>query len=144
MFTGAMMSFRRSALGSLRHDARYRGASVGEDVDLCWALGRRGARLAIVTDAHIVHNRAPRAAARPEEAQIAAWGFLSAKHLPRTFAVRAAFAWYVVGVFVGAAIVAACERTLAPLHSALAGLRALRTDHAGSSFLGPAVDRSRA
>ncbi len=143
MFTGAMMSFRRSALGGLRHDARYRGASVGEDVDLCWALGRRGARLAIVTDAHIVHNRAPRPAVRPEEAQIAAWGFLSAKHLPRTFGVRVAFAWYVVGVFAGATTVAVRDRTLAPLHSALAGLRALRTDHAGSSFLAPAVDRSR-
>jgi GT2 family glycosyltransferase len=139
MFTGAMMSFRRSALGTLRHDPRYRGASVGEDVDLCWSLWRRGARLAIATDARIVHDRAPRPSARPEEAQIAAWGFLYRKHLPRTLPNRLAFGWYVVGVFVGAAVNGLGERSLAPLRSALAGLRALRTDHADSTFLGPAV-----
>jgi GT2 family glycosyltransferase len=137
MFTGAMMSFRRSALGGARHDARYRGASIGEDVDLCWTLWRRGARLALATDAHIVHDRAPRPAARPEEAQIAAWGFLYRKHLPRTLATRLAFGWYVTGVFAGAAVNAVLTRRLDPLRSALAGLRALRTDHAGSHFLAP-------
>jgi GT2 family glycosyltransferase len=139
MFTGAMMSFRRSALGALRHDPRYRGASIGEDIDLCWSLWRRGARLAIATDARIVHNRAPRPAARPEEAQIAAWGFLYHKHLPKTPGTRLAFAWYVVGVFAGAVVNALAEGSMAPLRSALAGVRALRTDHAGSTFLGPAV-----
>ncbi|HEU4370451.1 MAG TPA: glycosyltransferase family 2 protein [Methylomirabilota bacterium] len=139
MFTGAMMSFRRSALGGVRHDARYRGASIGEDVDLCWSLWRRGARLALVTDAHIVHNRAPRPSARPEEAQIAAWGFLYRKHLPKTPPIRLAFGWYVVGVFVGALVKAVAECSLDPLRSAAAGVRALRSDHAGSQFLGPAV-----
>ena len=62
MFTGAMMSFRRSALAGVRLDARFRGASVGEDVDLCWSVGARGGRLAISVDARIVHNRAPRPA----------------------------------------------------------------------------------
>jgi GT2 family glycosyltransferase len=145
MFTGAMMSFRRTALDGIRHDARYRGASVGEDIDLCWALGRRGGRLAIVTDARIVHNRAPRPAVRPEEAMIAAWGFLYRKHLPKTLATRAAFGWYVTGVFVGAAINTLSTRTLAPLRSACAGVRALRTDFAGSSFLaaGGATARAR-
>jgi len=137
MFTGAMMSFRRSALGEVRHDPRYRGASIGEDIDLCWTLGRHGARLAIATDARIVHARAPRPASRPEEAQIASWGFLYDKHLPKTLATRLAFAWYVTGVLVGAAVAAVLQRTLAPLRSATAGLRALRTDHAGSTFLAP-------
>lgn len=144
MFTGAMMSFRRDALGGIRHDARYRGASVGEDIDLCWALGRRGGRLAIATDARIVHNRAPRPAVRPEEAMIAAWGFLYRKHLPKTLATRAAFAWYVTGVFVGATIAALANRTLAPLRSARAGARALRTDFAGSSFLSASSTHARA
>jgi GT2 family glycosyltransferase len=137
MFTGAMMSFRRHALEGIRHDARYRGASVGEDIDLCWTLWRRGGRLAIATDARIVHDRAPRPAARPEEAQISAWGFLYRKHLPRTPANRLAFAWYVVGVFVGALVNGAFERSLEPWRSALAGVRALRTDHADSAFLSP-------
>jgi GT2 family glycosyltransferase len=135
MFTGAMMSFRRQALEGLRHDVRYKGASVGEDIDLCWTLWRRGARLAIVTDAHIVHNRAPRPARRPEEAQIASWGFLYQKHLPRTPGIRAAFAWYVVGIFVGALVNAAQERTLDPLRSAIAGVRSVWTNYADSNFL---------
>ena len=143
MFTGAMMSFRRTALGGLRHDARYRGASVGEDIDLCWTLGHRGARLAIATDARIVHNRAPRPDTRPEEAQIAAWGFLYQKHLPKTFPTRLAFAWYIAGVFVSAAINAVTNRTPAPLRSAMAGMRALRTNYAGSTFLAPPVDQRR-
>ena len=41
MFTGAMMSFRRAALRGVRFDSRYRGPSVGEDIDLCWSLGAR-------------------------------------------------------------------------------------------------------
>jgi GT2 family glycosyltransferase len=137
MFTGAMMSFRRSVLQDLRHDGRYRGASIGEDIDLCWALTRAGARLAIATDAHIVHNRAPRPATRPEEAMIASWGFLYEKHLPKTTATRLAFAWYITGVVVGAAVNALLERSLAPLRSALAGVRAVRSDYAGSTFLAP-------
>jgi len=137
MFTGAMMSFRRTVLDNLRHDARYRGASVGEDIDLCWALGQRGARLAIATDARIVHNRAPRPSVRPEQAQIAAWGFLYQKHLPKNLRTRAALAWYITGVFVSAAFYSVGGRTTAPLRSAWAGLRALRTDHANSTFLAP-------
>jgi GT2 family glycosyltransferase len=135
MFTGAMMSFRREALAGLRFDDRYRGASVGEDMDLCWSLWRRGRRLAIVTDARIVHDRAPRPARRPEEAQITSWGFLYDKHLPKTLATRALFAWYVLGVLAGAVVNSMLERTLDPLRSAVAGVRGLFTDYAGSTFL---------
>jgi glycosyltransferase involved in cell wall biosynthesis len=144
MFTGAMMSFRRAALDGIRYDARYRGASVGGDIDLCWTLGRRGGRLAIVTDARIIHTRAPRSAARSEEARIAAWGFLYRKHLPMTLATRAAFAWYVTGVFVSATVYTLVLRTPAPLRSAWAGLRARRTDFAGSSFLSASSAPARA
>jgi len=129
------LSFRRTALDGVRHDARYRGASVGEDIDLCWTLGRRGGRLAIATDARIVHNRASCSAARPEEAMIAAWGFLYRKHLPKTLGIRLAFAWYVIGVLVSSTVAALSLKTLDPLRSARAGLRALRTDFAGSPFL---------
>ena len=55
-----MIAIRRRALGSIRFDRRYRGASLGEDVDLSWALRSRGWRLAIATDAHVIHRRAPR------------------------------------------------------------------------------------
>jgi hypothetical protein len=60
--------------------------------------------------------------------------------VPQTLATRLAFAWYVTGVFVGATLNTVTERTLAPLRSAIAGLRALRTDYAGSTFLSSAAD----
>ena len=59
MFTGAMMSFRRTALSAFRNDPRNGGTSIGGDIDLSWALWRQGASLAIATDAHIVQDSAP-------------------------------------------------------------------------------------
>ena len=137
MFTGALMSFRRSALAGVRHDGRYRAASVGEDVDLCWSLVGRGARLAIATDARIVHNKAPRPVRRPEEAQLTSWAFLYDKHVRKTPATKLAFAWFVVGVVLGGVNAAVRTRSWAPLRSVWAGLRGVRNDYAGSTFLAP-------
>jgi len=137
MFTGALMSFRRDALRGLRHDARYRGASTGEDIDLCWAVIAHGGRLAIATDAHITHNKAPRPARRPEEALLTSWAFLYDKHVRKTPTTQLAFAWFTFGVIVGGMYAALRERSWAPLQSVRAGLHGLRTDYAGSTFLGP-------
>jgi GT2 family glycosyltransferase len=141
MFTGAMMSFRRAAVGSLRFDRRYCGPSVGEDVDFCWTLGARGERLAIATDARIVHNRAPRPDVRPEEAIITSWGYLFYKHLPQTFTNRARFVWFLVGVALGGLRAAARERTWRPLRSVWSGLVSVTHDFDGSNFLMPAPRR---
>jgi GT2 family glycosyltransferase len=137
MFTGALMSFRRDALAGLRHDARYRAASVGEDIDLCWSLIAHGGRLAIATDARIVHNKAPRPARRPEEAVLTSWAFLYDKHVTKTPATQLAFAWFVVGVCLGALNAAVHTRSWAPFRSVQAGLRGVRNDYAGSTFLSP-------
>jgi hypothetical protein len=48
----------------------------------------------------------------------------------------------VTGVLVSSTVAALKVRTLDPLRSALAGLRALRTDFAGSSFLSAAAHGS--
>jgi GT2 family glycosyltransferase len=137
MFTGALMSFRREALDGLRHDARYRAASVGEDIDLCWSLVARGGRLAIATDARIVHDKAPRPPRRPEEAVLTSWAFLYDKHVPKTPMMRLAFAWFIVGVVISALNAALWTRSWAPLSSLWAGLRGVRNDYAGSTFLAP-------
>ena len=137
MFTGALMSFRRAALAGVRHDARYRAASVGEDIDLCWSVVARGGRLAIATDARIVHNKAPRPARRPEEAVLTSWAFLYDKHVPKTPSTRLAFAWFVVGVFAGAVNATLHTRSSAPFQSVWAGLRGVLNVYAGSSFLAP-------
>jgi GT2 family glycosyltransferase len=137
MFTGAMMSFRRAALGGLRYDGRYRAASVGEDIDLCWSLRSRGGRLAIALDARIAHNKAPRPARRPEEALLTSWAFLYDKHVPKTPSARLAFAWFVVGVLTGALYAAVRERTITPIISGIRGVRGVLSDYAGSTFLAP-------
>jgi GT2 family glycosyltransferase len=137
MFTGALMSFRRDALAGVRHDARYRAASVGEDVDLCWSLVARGGRLAITTDARIVHNKAPRPARRPEEALLTSWAFLYDKHVAKTPSTQLAFVWFVVGVILGAVGAAVRTRSWAPCRSVWSGLRGVRNDYAGSTFLAP-------
>jgi GT2 family glycosyltransferase len=137
MFTGALMSFRRDALADLRHDARYRAASVGEDIDLCWSLVARGRRLAIATDARIVHNKAPRPAKRLEEALLTSWAFLYDKHVAKTPTTQLAFVWFVVGVILGALNATVHTRSNAPLRSVWAGLRGVRNDYAGSTFLSP-------
>ena len=137
MFTGALMSFRRDALAELRHDARYRAASVGEDIDLCWSLVGRGGRLAIATDARIVHNKGPRPAKRLEEALLTSWAFLYDKHVPKTLATRLAFAWFMTGVVLSALHATVRTRSWAPLRSAWAGVQGVRSDYAGSTFLAP-------
>jgi GT2 family glycosyltransferase len=136
------MSFRADALAGLRHDARYRAASVGEDIDLCWSVGARGGRLAIAIDARIVHNKAPRPARRLEEALLTSWAFLYDKHVRKTPAARLAFGWFVAGVAIGALHAALVTRSWAPLASAWAGLRGVRSDYAGSSFLAPPAPAS--
>ena len=98
MLGAGMIAIRRTALVDIRFDARYRGASLGEDLDLSWALRARGGTLAIATDAHVIHRKAPRPASRHEEAMLASWGFVYAKHQPKTLANRLAFGWFVVGV----------------------------------------------
>lgn len=134
---GGMLAIRRAALGATRFDARYRAASLGEDVDLSWALARRGARLAIATDARVTHERPPRPDARYEEAILTSWGFVFDKHQPKTLTNRLAFTWFATGVALGALYAAVRRRSLAPLASLRAGLACRRRGYAGSRFLAP-------
>jgi len=60
--------------------------------------------------------------------------------VPQTLGTRLAFIWYVFGVFSGAAVNAVTERTFSPLRSSIAGVRALRNDYAGSTFLSSTAD----
>jgi len=134
---GGMLTVRRAALGATRFDPRYRAASIGEDIDLSWALARRGARLAIATDARVAHERPPRPAMRYEEATLTSWGFVFDKHQPKTLANRLAFAWFATGIALGALYATLRRRSLAPLASLRAGLACRRRGYAGSRFLAP-------
>jgi GT2 family glycosyltransferase len=137
MLGSGMLSIRRAALGTIRFDPRYRGTSLGEDIDLSWSLAARGGRLAIATDAHVVHDRAGQPDARWEEPLLTSWGFVVDKHRAPTLRIRAARAWFVAGVALAAAVASARARSLAPLRSLRAGLRNLRHGYEAATFLGP-------
>ena len=137
MLGAGMIAIRRSALADIRFDPRYRGASLGEDLDLSWALRARGGKLAIATDAHVIHRKAPRPASRHEEAMLTSWGFVYAKHQPKTLANRLAFAWFVAGVASTATVAALRARSLTPLRSVRAGLFNIHHDYSRCSFLTP-------
>src|SRR5258708_33364935 len=94
MLPGAIRSFRRAALAELRHAARYRAASLGEGIDLCWSLVGRGGRLAIATDAPIVHNKAPGPANLLKECLIISSAFLDGGHGAQTLATVLARVWF--------------------------------------------------
>jgi GT2 family glycosyltransferase len=135
---GGMLSIRRTALDGVRFDRRYRGASVGEDIDLSWSITRRGGQLAIAPDARVVHARAPRPTQRHEAAMLASWGFVVAKHRPATVGTRAALAWFAAGMALEAAVASLRGRSLAPLRSLRDGIAALLTDFRDVPFLAPA------
>lgn len=137
ILNGGLLTVRRAVLGPVRFDRRYRGASIGEDVDLSCSLTTRGARLAIAVDARVVHDRAPRPPIRHEEALLTSWGFVFDKHVPRTWRTRCLRGWFVAGVVLEAAVASLRQRTAAPLRSAAAGLWGLAHDYAGSPFLAP-------
>ena len=126
------MTFRREALAGAPRLALRRGVT-GEDIDLCWTLVGRGARLAIATDARIVHSRAPHLIARHGS-------YLTTGRTSDGTAERrptpASFAWYVTGVLVRRqAPRFASEPGAAGL--ALTGLQRVRNDYAGR-FSSPA------
>ena len=68
---------------------------------------------------------------------LASWGFVYAKHQPKTLANRLAFGWFVVGVATTAAIAALRSRSFTPLRSVRAGLFNIRNDYSRCSFLTP-------
>jgi GT2 family glycosyltransferase len=57
-FTGALMSFRSSAIRDVRFDANLKGASEGEDVDFCMHL-EPSAKLVIHPGARLAHKISP-------------------------------------------------------------------------------------
>jgi GT2 family glycosyltransferase len=57
-FTGALMSFRSSAIHDVRFDSNLKGASEGEDVDFCMHLDP-AAKLMIHPGARLVHKVSP-------------------------------------------------------------------------------------
>jgi len=125
-FTGALMSFRSSALSGVSFDdnldRNLKGVSDGEDVDFCYRLPR-GSRLVIAPAARLAHNHDPSGRLtdhwlrRHSRANI----FLFLKHWNKSQKSRLAYAWLWVGYFLAAFVGSLRRLSLEPWRSLLLG-----------------------
>src|SRR5438552_1688023 len=101
-FTGALMSFRASAVQDLRFDSNLTGAWV-EDIDFCLRLPT-GSKLVIAPQARLEHIRSPRG--RSSEHWLAAhaqWAnYLRRRHYYRGYRNQVAWNWLNAGYIVAA------------------------------------------
>lgn len=121
--TGALMSFRASAIRGLRFDENMRGVSEGEDVDFCCRLPA-GARLVICPRARLAHMKSPRGRAGDHALHRMVLGthFLYRKNWRRGIVNRFWFLWLNVGCALLATLASVHRRSLEPWHAFLAGI----------------------
>ena len=117
-FTGAVMSFRASAVRDLRFDTNLTGASIAEDIDLCARLPR-GTVLVVAPRARLFHKRSVlgRATAHwlDEHAQSSA--YMRRRNWNRGFIDDLCFAWLQVGYVVMATIGSMKRGSLEPFRA---------------------------
>jgi len=131
-FTGALMSFRASAIREMRFDPNLTGGSLAEDTDFCWRLPA-GAPLLIAPRARLVHNRSPQGRARDHwlRAHAQASYYLYERNLNYGIRNRIFFAWLKFGYAI--ALGATCAK-----RGSLEGWRALRVGRsAGRAYANP-------
>ena len=126
-----LMSFRASALAAVRFDPRLTGASLAEDVDLCFRLPP-GSALFIHPAARLQHLHAPHASPRPHpltEAAQAAW-YLHLAHPRRHPCQRWMFAWLNAGFLLAAGAASLRRCSLHPWRAWWRGVAIARRIHA--------------
>lgn len=141
--TGCCMVFRREALERCGgFDARYRGASVGEDVEISVRLARLANRpdaIALVGGAFVRHASEGGWKHNPRsiEFEIVATHYWLRRGYPWNLANRFRFAWMCAGLLLWTLASSLKRRDPAPLRSFLAGVRSTRSGYRGCPFLGP-------
>lgn len=139
--TGSCMAFRREALERCGgFDPRYRGPSVGEDVEISTRLLRLAGRhdaIALVGGAFTHHasegswKRNPRA----NEFEIVATHYWFHRNYPRTLANRVRFAWMCTGLLLWSLAASLRRLHAGPLLSFAAGVRSILNGYRGCPFL---------
>ncbi len=140
---GGCMAFRAATLKALGgFDPRYRGASIGEDIE----VSERTARvfsprrpLALVRSARIYHESKGdwKNDGRRLEFELVATHYWYFRNLPPTVGNGIRFAWMALGMGASALISALSRRRSGPLRSVLAGWTCIRSRYAGCPFLEP-------
>jgi GT2 family glycosyltransferase len=116
-FTGAMMSFRRSAINGVRFDDNLHGVADGEDIDLCVRL--KGTFL-IDPNCKLTHHFDPSGREKTHWTQrhARAHVYLYKRNWGRH---KLAYAWLRTGYFVAALLGCASRKSSDPLRAMLAG-----------------------
>ena len=138
---GGCMAFRTQILTRIGgFDARYRGPSVGEDVEISQRLLRLTGStktLAMVGGALMSHlsSGAWKARNRRQEFEIIAAHYSYRKNLPHSTPNVLRFAWMCFGILLSASASSLRRWSLQPLTSPLAGIRCVRSGYDGCPFL---------
>jgi len=128
MFTGAMMSFRASAIRGLRFDPNLTGGSLAEDADFTLRLSETGKVLLLAPSARLEHRRSDVGRAQDHwlRAHAQANYYLYYRHWKRSVQSRACFVWLNIGYALAVLFSCAKRRSSAPYASFAAGVRLAR------------------
>lgn len=143
---GGFAAFRREALAVTGGcDPRYRGASVGEDVEISQrliALRGSGRPIVFVADAQLTHaSRGAWKRAEPTvQREIVCAHFLMSRRKGRNLAGRLCFAWLACCLFAASTMTALRGGGWGGVRSYFAGLRCIRAGYAGCGFLKPLAE----
>jgi glycosyltransferase involved in cell wall biosynthesis len=117
-FTGAVMSFRAAAVGTLRFDANLKGGCLAEDIDFCARL-RPGAVLLIAPKARLFHKRSD--IGRPTthwlDAHAQSSTYMRLRNWHRGWKDDLCFAWLQIGYALMASVGSIKRRSLGPFRA---------------------------
>lgn len=114
-FTGALMSFRSSAILHHRFDANLTGASPGEDIDFCLRLPK-GSVLLIAPKARLIHNRSRESRDSSHWISVATQvaGYMRERHWKKGMWNQFCYIWLNLGYAVGTTLSVLKKRSTAP------------------------------
>ena len=123
-FTGALMSFRRSAVQSHRFDTQLTGACPGEDIDFCLCLPKESVLL-INPKARLVHKRSPegRDSTNWLALQAQVYNYLRQRHWREGFWNNVCFVWLNIGQILAAVLASVKRGSLEPWRAWREGAR---------------------
>lgn len=123
-FTGALMSFRASAICKHRFDTNMTGACPGEDIEFCAQLSK-DAVLLITPRARLIHNRSLQSRDPTHWISVAAQGasYMRERHWKKGLWNHLCYVWLIVGYAALGAFSSLKKRSVAPWNAWREGVR---------------------
>lgn len=123
-FTGALMSFRASAIRRHRFDSNLTGASPGEDIDFCAGLPK-GSVLLIAPRARLIHNRSPESRDQTHWISVVAQvaSYMRERHWKKGLWNNLCYGWLNAGYALATAFSSLKKKSAAPWKAWREGIR---------------------